>query len=84
MAESDLWLKQGLLPWERPEVVDIAAAQVTRVILHIPGIREMDALIQGAWDEIVLDRKTAQAAMDEVKPEVDQLIAEYREEYGDF
>lgn len=84
VAESDLWLKQGLLPWERPEVVDIAAAQVTRVILHIPGIREMDALIQGAWDEIVLDRKTAQAAMDEVKPEVDQLIAEYREEYGDF
>jgi multiple sugar transport system substrate-binding protein len=84
VAESDLWLKEGLLAWERPEVVDIAAAQVTRVILHIPGIREMDALIQGAWDEIVLDRKTAQAAMDEVKPEVDQLIAEYREEYGDF
>jgi multiple sugar transport system substrate-binding protein len=84
VAQSDLWLKEGLLAWERPEVVDIAAAQVTRVILHIPGIREMDALIQGAWDEIVLDRKTAQAAMDEVKPEVDQLIAEYREEYGDF
>ena len=84
VAESDLWLKEGLLPWERPEVIDIAAAQVTRVILHIPGIREMDALIQGAWDEIVLDRKTAQAAMDEVKPEIDELIAEYREEYGDF
>jgi multiple sugar transport system substrate-binding protein len=84
VAESDLWLKEGLLAWERPEVVDIAAAQVTRVILHIPGIREMDALIQGAWDEIVLDRKTAQAAMDEVKPEIDELIAEYREEYGDF
>lgn len=76
LAKSEVWTK-SLLPWEPAEVYDVAAKQVeTKVLPHLPGMSEMDRLIQSAFDTIVLGETTAKQAMSEVKPKVDAVLKE--------
>mgnify|MGYP005841557111 CR=1 FL=1 len=76
VAKGKVWAEL-MLPWENAEVYDIAAKQVeNKVLAHLPGMSEMDKLIQSAYDRIVLGEATSKQAMSEAKPKVDLVLKE--------
>ena len=72
---SDLF-KNSLKPWEDIEAYVAAFASLKRQFTQPPGYNEMNKLFTSAYDEIVLESKTAQQAMDDVKPDIDAILAE--------
>ena len=72
---SDLF-KNSLKPWEDIEAYISAFAGLKRQFTQPAGYQEMNKLFGAAYDEIVLQNKSAQQAMDDVKPDIDAVLAE--------
>jgi ABC-type glycerol-3-phosphate transport system substrate-binding protein len=73
LAKSPLWLSQ-LLGGENARVYEAAANQV-RAIPHPPRMPDIDKLIQDAYTRIKNGQVSAKAAMTEIKPQVDAILA---------
>ena len=75
MWRSDIF-KNSLKPWEDIEVYIHAFETLKRQFVQPVGYGEMNTLFTAAYDEIVLQSKTAQEAMDDVKPKLDAILTE--------
>jgi multiple sugar transport system substrate-binding protein len=73
-AKSPLWLNL-LIGGENARVYEAAANQV-KAIPHPPRMTDIDRLIQAAYGKVVNGEAAARAAMVEIKPQVDAILAE--------
>ena len=78
---SEKWFVDSLIPeFEDAETIT-AMNESVRVLSHVPRLSEIDkGLIQPAWDRVLLKQVSAQEAMDEVKPDIDEILQEVAEE----
>ena len=79
-TKKSLWnsdiFKNSLKAWENPDAYIAAFKSLKRQFTQPAGYQEMNKFFRAAYDEVVLGQKTAQVAMDEVKPKIDQVLKE--------
>jgi hypothetical protein len=75
LMSEQYWVDQLNLDIEDPEVYKEGAENV-RLMSHVVRISEIDTMIRGAYDSVILGEKTPEAAMSEIKPDIDEILAE--------
>src|SRR5262249_52908428 len=73
LARSPLWLNQ-LIGGENARAYDAAASQVKAIPLP-PGLNEINSLVGEAFAKVVGGQASARAALLEIKPPVDAILA---------
>ena len=78
LMDEQYWVDQLNMDIEDPEVYKEGAENV-RYMSHVVRITEIDTMTKAAFDSIILGEKTAEAAMAEIKPDIDAILAETAE-----
>ncbi len=75
---SDAW-KNSIVPWDNIEAHNAAAEQVRRGFYQPPGYNEINKLVIKAYEETILEQKSAKQAFTDIKSEVDSILQESAE-----
>jgi ABC-type glycerol-3-phosphate transport system substrate-binding protein len=71
--KSDMWVKSLNPNFEGPDIWEQSVPNV-RYHTHVPRYVEIDALVQTAYQSVLLNQKTVPQAMGDVKKEIDKIL----------